>query len=132
MRSFSIILFTTVTCLAAITNGQNYIRLSRSDPNLNLAQKTHFDQKQEDGVSENMELINQLKSPKAPVPRDLLEPFPPQRKRYGGYYYDDFIDLPYPTLKAARKRTNYVRLAKKDDNLGKFSDLYDNIQYDEM
>ena len=142
MRSFSIILFTTVTCLAAITNGQNYIRLSRSDQNLNLARNTHFDQKQEDGVPENMELINQLKSPKASVPQDLLEPFPPQRKRYGGYYYDDFIDLPYPTLKAARKRTNYVRLAKKganyvrlakkEDNLGKFSDLYDNIQYDEM
>ena len=60
----------------------------------------------------------------------------------GGYYYDDFIDLPYPTLKAARKRTNYVRLAKKganyvrlakkDSNFGKFSDLYDNIQYDEI
>ena len=131
MKSFSVILFAMVTCLAAIGNGQNYIRLSRSDPSLALARKTHLDQKDEDGVQRNMDLINQLKSPEAPVRRDLLESIPPLRKRYGGYYYNDIIDLPYPSLKLAQKRTNYVRLAKKRAELGKFSDLYDNIQYDE-
>ena len=132
MKSFSIILFAIVSCLAAISNGQNYIRLSRSDPNLALARKTYLDRKEDDGEPGNMDLINQIKSPKGPAPRDLIEPFPPQRKRYGGYYYNDIIDLPYPSLKAAQKRTNYVRLAKKRANIGKFSDLYDTSHYDEI
>ena len=132
MNSFSIILFAIVSCLAAISNGQNYIRLSRSDPNLALSQKTHLDQKDDDAASGNMDLLNHIKSPKGPVPRDLIESFPQQGKRYGGYYYDDFIDLPYPSLKMAQKRTNYVRLAKKRANFGKFSDLYNTIQYDEI
>jgi len=90
-----------------------------------------LDQKREDGEERNMELINQMKSPEAPARRDLLESIPSLRKRYGGLYYNDIIDVPYPTLKLAQKRTNYVRLAKKRAELGKFSDLYDNIQYDE-
>ena len=99
MKSLSIILIGIVTCLAAISNGQSYIRLSRSDQSSGLIQKLRPVQKQKDGVTENTELIHQIKSIEAPVQRGPLKTFPPQGYRYGDYYTDDFIKLPNLPLK---------------------------------
>ena len=128
MASSSLVLCGMVICFVAINvNGQNYIRLSRSDPSLNLVRKTYIDHENEHAQPGIVRARSKTNPPLKNILRqELLESIAPPRKRYGGYIYDGIMDLP-----SANKRTNYVRLAKKRSELGKISDIYDDVQYDE-
>ena len=137
MKAFSMALIAIIACLATNISGQNYIRLSRSDPNFAVARKTNLDQGNNDERENNMPMPRKRYLPlKETLRQELLESLVPIRKAYS-YHINDIMRMSYPT---AQKRTNYVslakkanlvRLSKKGDEYGGAPDLYDDLQYGE-
>ena len=133
MKASSMAVIVIIACYAICISGQNYIRLSRSDPNFVVARKTHLDQPEIDrkaNIPANIGrpiLVKKNLPLKAALRQEFLESLVPSRNGYR-YSFDNDLGMPYQTI---QKRTNYVRLAKKAIENGRFPELYDDLQYGE-
>ena len=124
-----------IVCLTTMIHGQNYIRLSRSDPNFGIARKIHMDQAENDGKPNNIAMPNKRALPLKQWRRLGLFEYLVPLQRENGYNFGDATGIPYQT---GQKRTNYVRLAKrgyirlvkKGLEYDKTPDFYDDWHYE--
>ena len=133
MKACSMALIAIIACLATSISRQNYIGLSRSDPNFVVFRKTNLDQGNNDERENNMPMPRKRYLPlKETLRQELLESLVPIRKAYS-YHINDIMRMPCPTAQKrpnyARlaKKPNYIRLSKKGNEYGGDPDLYDDL-----
>ena len=116
------ILLAIIFGLASAVYGQNYIRLSRYDPNLF---QTIVDQNNVDEDAQQLRKWAHSQIPvKSDVVQDIVEPTAGPGNQRDNHHLNDIGGY---RNRLGRKRTNYVRLARKRTEVERDYDQYNDL-----